>query len=339
MSAARKLSPEITSKRKAAIIVAVLGPKISGEVLKHLNPDQVEMITYEMARLEKVGPETRQRIIDEFHELAQAQDFIAEGGVDNARKALVEAFGEEAANEMMVRVVDAMQVVPFDFLKRADPQQLLGFIQDEHPQTIALILAFMPITQSASILGRLQPDLRSEVAARIAMMDQTPPEVIRKVEKVLEKKVSNVINTELSKAGGPKALVDLLGRVDRTTERLIIEQLSETHPELADEVKNMMFTFEDVVQLDDRAVQTLLREVDGKDLATALKGVGPDVRDKIFRNMSERAVNQLKEEMEFMGPVKVKMVEESQKKIVSAIRRLEENGDIQLGRGEEDILV
>jgi flagellar motor switch protein FliG len=339
MSAVRKINPELTNRRKAAIIVAVLGPKISGEVLKYLTPDQVESITFEMARLEKVGPETRQRIIDEFHELAQAQDFIAEGGVDNARKALVEAFGEEAANEMMQKVVDAMQVVPFDFLKRADAQQLLGFIQDEHPQTIALILAFMPISQSAEILSRLPTDLRADVAARIAMMDQTPPDVIRQVEKVLERKVSNVINTELSKAGGPKALVELLGRVDRTTERLILEQLSDSHPELADEVRNMMFTFEDVVGIDDRAIQTLLREVDGKDLATALKGVGPDVREKIFRNMSERAVNQLKEEMEFMGPVKVKMVEESQKKIVSAIRRLEENGDIQLGRGEEDILV
>ncbi len=171
------------------------------------------------------------------------------------------------------------------------------------------------------------------------MMDQTPPEVIRQVEKVLERKVSNVISTELSKAGGPKALVDLLSRVDRTTERLILEQLAETNPELADEVRNMMFQFEDIVQLDDRAIQTVMREIDGKDLATALKGVGPEVREKIFRNMSERAVNQLKEEMEFMGPVKMKTVEESQKKIVSAIRRLEENGDIQLGRGEEDLLV
>ncbi|HAY13182.1 MAG TPA: FliG C-terminal domain-containing protein, partial [Fimbriimonadaceae bacterium] len=167
----------------------------------------------------------------------------------------------------------------------------------------------------------------------------TPPEVIRQVEKQLEKKVSNVISTELSKAGGPKALVDLLGRVDRATEKLILEQLTESNPELADEVRNMMFTFEDIVQLDDRAVQSILREVEGKDLATALKAVGQEVREKVYKNMSERAVNQLKEEMEFMGPVKMKNVEEAQKKIVAAIRRLEESGELQIGRGEDDVLV
>lgn len=340
MSAARKAAnPELSSRRKAAIILAVLGPKLSGDVLKHLSQEQIEQVSLEMARLEKVGPETRQKVVDEFHEVAQAQDFIAEGGVENARKALIQAFGEEAADAMMSNVVSAMQVIPFEFLKKADPQQLLGFIQDEHPQTIALIMAYMPISQSAPILSRLPQELRADVAARIALMDQTPPEVIRQVEKQLEKKVSNVISTELSKAGGPKALVDLLGRVDRATEKLILEQLTETNPELADEVRNMMFTFEDIVQLDDRAVQSILREVEGKDLATALKAVGQEVREKVYKNMSERAVNQLKEEMEFMGPVKMKNVEEAQKKIVAAIRRLEESGELQIGRGEDDVLV
>jgi flagellar motor switch protein FliG len=335
----RKAPTELTNRRKAAIILTVLGPELSGSVLKHLSEEQVEALSLEIARLEKIGPEQRGQVIEEFRDLAEAQDFIAEGGVEQSRKLLEQAFGTERADEMTKRIVNAMQIVPFEFLKRADPQQLLSFIQDEHPQTIALILAYMPLQQSASILSKLSQDLRADVAGRIAMMDQTPPEVIRQVEKVLERKVSNVISTELSKAGGPKALVDLLSRVDRTTERLILEQLAETNPELADEVRNMMFQFEDIVQLDDRAIQTVMREIDGKDLATALKGVGPEVREKIFRNMSERAVNQLKEEMEFMGPVKMKTVEESQKKIVSAIRRLEENGDIQLGRGEEDLLV
>ncbi|MFM9872795.1 MAG: flagellar motor switch protein FliG [Fimbriimonadaceae bacterium] len=335
----RKKTIELTSRRKAAIILAVMGPEFSGEILKNFSDDQVEAISMEIARLEKVSPELKAKIIAEFHEMAQAQEFISEGGVDSAKKALIAAFGEERANELTGKIVNAMQVVPFEFLKRADPQQLLSFIQEEHPQTIALILAYMSPTQAALIIGKLPADLRGEVAERIAAMDQTPPEVIRSVEAILEKKVANVINTEMSKAGGPKALVDLLSRVDRQTERLIIDALSENNPELADEVKNMMFVFEDIIQLDDRAVQSVLKEVDSKDLGTALKGVKSEVQEKIYRNMSERAVNMLKEDMEFMGPVKMRTVEEAQQKIVAAIRRLEESGEIEIGRDEEEILV
>jgi len=335
----RKKAIELTPRRKAAIILAVLGAEYAGEIMKNFTDEQIEAISLEIARLEKVSPELKAKIVDEFHEMAQAQDFIAEGGVDNARRTLVAAFGEDRANELTGRIVNAMQVVPFEFLKRADPQQLFSFIQDEHPQTIAVILAYMSTTQAATIISKLPPDLRGEVAERIAAMDQTPPEVIRNVERVLEKKVSNVINTEMSKAGGPKALVDLLGRVDRQTERLILDSLTENNPELADEVKNMMFVFEDIVQLDDRAVQSILKEIDTKDLATALKGVKMEVQEKIYRNMSERAVNMLKEDMEFMGPVKMRTVEEGQQKIVAAIRRLEESGEIEISRDEEDILV
>jgi len=330
---------EVTPRRKAAIILAVLGPDIASEVIRFFSEEQIEQLSLEVARLDRVSPELRATIVEEFHDMAQAQDFIAEGGIESARKVLHAAFGEEKAQAMIGKITTAMQVVPFDFLKRADPQQLLSFIQDEHPQTIALILAYMPMNQSAMILTKLPQDLRAEVAERIAAMDQTPPEVIRRVEAVLEKKVSNVINTEMSKAGGPKALVDLLNRVDRATERLILEGLSENNPELADEVKNMMFVFEDIVQLDDRAIQTLMKEVDMKELATALKGVGIEVQEKIYRNMSERAVGMLKEDMDYMGPVKLRTVEEAQQKIVAAIRRLEETGDISIGRGDEDVLI
>ncbi|ARU40257.1 flagellar motor switch protein FliG [Armatimonadetes bacterium Uphvl-Ar1] len=335
----RKKNIELTARRKAAIILAVMGPEFAGEILKHFSDEQVEAISMEIARLEKVSPELKAKIIGEFHDMAQAQEFIAEGGVDNAKKALIAAFGEERAEELTGKIVNAMQVVPFEFLKRADPQQLLSFIQEEHPQTIALILAYMGPAQAATIIGKLPADLRGEVAERIAAMDQTPPEVIRSVESILEKKVSNVINTEMTKAGGPKALVDLLARVDRQTERLILDQLGENNPELADEVKNMMFVFEDVLQLDDRAIQSILKEVDSKDLATALKGVKSEVQDKIYKNMSERAVNMLKEDMEFMGPVKMRTVEEAQQKIVASIRRLEESGEIEIGRDEEEVLV
>lgn len=279
-------------------------------------------------------------VIAEFYDLALAQEYIAEGGVDHAKSLLEAAFGETKANQIVARIVQAMQVVPFDFLKKADPAQVLSFIQDEHPQTIALILAYMPINNASLILGKLPSELRADVAGRIAMMDQTPPEVIRRVEQVLEKKVSSILNQEMTKAGGPKALVDLLNRVDRSTERLIMDSLAERNPELAESVKNMMFVFEDIVQLDDRAVQQILKEVDLKELATALKGVNADVQNKVYRNMSERAVNMLKEDMEFMGPVRLKVVEDAQQKIVGVIRRLEEAGELTIGRGgEEDVLV
>lgn len=336
----RKVIPgEMSTRKKAAIILTVMGPDAAGAVLKRFDEDTVEALSLEVARLEKVTPEQREAVVNEFHEMAIAQDIIAEGGIDNAKKALEAAFGPDKAESMAQKIITAMQVVPFEFLKRADPLQLLSFIQDEHPQTIALILSYMPMNQAAMVLTRLPGELRAEVAERIASMEQTPPEVIRRVEQVLEKKVSSLLNQEMAKAGGPKALVDLLNRVDRSTERLILESLTENNPELADAVKNMMFVFEDIVTLDDRAIQAVLKEVDAKDLATALKGVGAEVADKIYRNMSERAVNMLKEDMEFMGPVKLRLVEEAQQKIVAAIRRLEESGEVQIGRGEEDVLV
>jgi len=331
---------ELTPKKKAAIMLMVLGPEVSGHVLKHLEPENIEMLSLEVARLDRVTSDQREAVIHEFYDLAIAQDYIAEGGIEHARKLLEAALGEENAKEVVSKIVTAMQVVPFEFLKKADPHQVLSFIQDEHPQTIALILAYMPLSNAAMILAKLPAELRADVAARIASMDQTPPEVIRRVETVLEKKVASLMSQEMTQAGGPKALVDLLNRVDRSTERLIIESLTENNPELAETVKNMMFVFEDIVQLDDRAIQAILREVDMKELATALKGVGMEVQNKIYKNMSERAVGMLKEDMEFMGPVRLRVVEESQQKIVSVIRRLEEAGEIVVGRsGEEEILV
>jgi flagellar motor switch protein FliG len=336
----RKKQEELTNRQKAAVMLMVLGPELSGPIVRMLEEDHIEGLTLELARLDKIAPEQREAVIQEFYESAIAQEFIAEGGVQQARDMLEAAFGNEKADEVIKRIVAAMQVVPFEFLKKADPSQVLTFIQDEHPQTIALILAYMPVGNAAMILSKLPGELRAEVAARIAMMEQTPPEVIRRVEQVLEKKVSSILNQELAQAGGPKALVDLLNRVDRSTERLIIESLSDSSPELAETVKNMMFVFEDVVQLDDRAIQAILREVDMKELATALKGVNNDVQLKIYKNMSERAVQMLKEDMEFMGPVRLRVVEEAQQKVVTAIRKLEEAGEIVVGRsGEEDVLI
>ena len=336
----RKPKEDLSNRQKAAVMLMVLGPDVSGNVMRHIEEEHIEQLTLELARLDKISPEQREQVIAEFYESAVAQDFIAEGGVSQARQVLESAFGGDRAEEILNRIVAAMQVVPFEFLKKADPGQVLSFIQDEHPQTIALILAYMPVNNAAMILTKLPSDLRGDVAARIAMMEQTPPEVIRRVEQVLEKKVSSILSQEMTQAGGPKALVDLLNRVDRSTERLILENLGDNSPELAETVKNMMFVFEDIVQLDDRAIQAILREVDMKELATALKGVGVEVQEKIFKNMSERATSMLKEDMEFMGPVRLRVVEETQQKVVTVIRRLEEAGEIVIGRsGEEEVLV
>jgi len=336
----RKGKEELTNRQKAAIMLMVLGPETAGNVVRYLEEDHIEALSLELARLDKVSPEQRETVIAEFYENAVAQEIIAEGGVSQARQVLEAAFGTDRAEDILGRVVAAMQVTPFEFLKKADPSQVLSFIQDEHPQTIALILAYMPVNNAAMILTKLPSDLRGDVAARIAMMEQTPPEMIRRVEQVLEKKVSSILNQEMSQAGGPKALVDLLNRVDRSTERVILENLGESAPELAEQVKNMMFVFEDIIQLDDRAIQAILREVDMKELATALKGVGVEVQEKIYKNMSERAVAMLKEDMEYMGPVRLRVVEESQVKVVNIIRKLEEAGEIVVGRtGEEEVLV
>lgn len=327
------------NRQKAAILMMLLGAERVGKVMQYLDEEHVELISLEIARLDKVTPDLRTSVINEFFEMAMAQDYIAQGGVEHAKRMLESAFGRDAAGEVIERIMHALEVVPFDFLRKSDPTQLASMLQDEHPQTIALIMAYLPNMLAAQTITKLSPELRVEVAERIAMMDRTPPDVIRRVEQVLERKFSSFAQAEFTVVGGVKALVDLLNRVDRQTERKILESLSTTNPELAEQVMNMMFVFEDIVNLDDRAVQAVLREIEIKELSLALKGTSSDVQAKIFANMSERAGTMLKEDMEFMGPVKLKNVEEAQQKIVSVIRRLEEAGEISIGRGEEDVLV
>lgn len=336
----RRAASELSFRQKSALLLMLLGPSRAAMVMQHLPEEYIEALSLEMARLGKVHPDQKMQVITDFHELAMAQDILSEGGLDAARQVLEQAFGSDKAKDIIGRIVEAMKVVPFDFLKNADPSQVLSIIQDEHPQTIALILAYLPLQSASMILTKLPTELRAEVAGRVAMMDQTPPEVINRIEKVLEKKVASLVTSEMTQAGGPKALVEMLHSVDRSTERVILDGLAESHPELAEAVKNMMFVFEDIVQLDDRAIQAILKEVDMKDLATSLKGVSKEVQEKVFRNMSERAVGMLKEEMEYMGPTRLKVVEDSQQRIVNIIRKLEEAGEITVARGsEEDVLV
>ncbi len=331
--------PALTGRQKAAILLVSLGTDASAEVFKHLRPDEIDELTLEIAGMGHIPQERKQAVVEEFYEVAVAQEYIAEGGLEYARDILQKALGEQRANEVMARLSSSIQVSPFEFLRRTDASQILNVIANEHPQTIALILAYLPADTAAQVVSSLPDDVQADVAMRIALMDRTAPEVIREIERVLERKLSSVITQDFTSAGGLRSLVDLLNQVDRATERTIVESLEEQNPELADEVRRMMFLFEDIVVLDDRSIQQVLREVDTKELSVALKGVTPEVQDAIFRNMSERAATNIKEELEFMGPVRVKQVEEAQQKVVAVIRRLEEAGTIVIIRGAEDQLV
>ncbi len=330
---------QLTGRQKAAIFLVTLGSEISAEIFKHLREDEIEQLTFEIARLETIEPEDRDRVLMEFQELMMAQDFISSGGIDYARELLEKSLGTQKAVDIINRLTSSLQVRPFDFIRRTDPAHLLNFIQQEHPQTIALILAYLEPQKASIILGSLPHEIQSDVAKRIATMDRTSPEVLREVERVLEKKLSTLSSEDYTAAGGVDTIVEILNLVDRSTEKTIIESLEEDDPELAEDIKKRMFVFEDIVLLDDRAIQKVLREVDTSELAKALKAVDSEVQDKIFRNMSRRASTLLKEDMEYMGPVRLKDVEESQQKIVSIIRKLEEQGEIVVARAGEDELV
>jgi len=329
----------VSGRQKAAILLVSLGAEASAEVFKHLRQDEIDELTLEIAGIGHVTSERKQGVVEEFYETAVAQEYIAEGGLEYARVILDKALGAQRAEEVMARLSSSIQVSPFEFLRRTDASQILNVIANEHPQTVALILAYLPSDTAAQVVSALPDELQAEVAMRIALMDRTAPEVIREIERVLERKLSSVINQDFTSAGGLRSLVDLLNQVDRSTERTILEALDEQNPELADEVRRMMFLFEDIVTLDDRSIQQVLREVDAKELGIALKGTSHEVQDTIFRNMSERAAQIIREDLEFMGPVRVKQVEEAQQKVVGVIRRLEEAGQIVIVRGGEDELV
>ncbi len=331
---------ELTGRQKSAIFLVTVGSEISSEIFKHLREDEIEALTFEIARLESVDSTERDIVLMEFQELMMAQDFISTGGIDYARELLEKSLGPQKAVDIINRLTSSLQVRPFDFIRRTDPAHLLNFIQQEHPQTIALILAYLEPQKASVILGSLPHEIQSDVAKRIATMDRTSPEILREVERVLEKKLSTLSSEDYTAAGGVESIVDILNLVDRSTEKTIIESLEEDDPELAEEIKKRMFVFEDIVLLDDRAIQKVLREVDTAELAKALKAVDSEVQDKIYRNMSKRAATLLKEDMDYMGPIRLKDVEEAQQKIVSIIRKLEEQGEIVVARaGEEEMVV
>ena len=329
---------DLTGRQKTAILLISLGSEISAQILKHLDEDEIEDVTLEIANMRRVNPEVKEAVLEEFYELCLAQNYLAVGGIDYAKEMLEKALGPMKAGTIIQKLVSSLQIRPFDFARKTEPTQLLNFIQNEHPQTIALIMSYLHPEQAGAILSALPATQQVEVAKRIATMDRTSPEVLKEIETVLEKRLSSFVLQDYN-AGGVETAVAILNRVDRGTEKTIIEALEEEDPELAEEIKKRMFIFENIVTLDDRSIQRVLREVDLKDLALALKTASEDVTNRIFKNISKRAVEMLREDMSLMGPVRLRDVEEAQQKIVNIIWQLDESGEIVIARGGEDEII
>jgi flagellar motor switch protein FliG len=323
--------------RKVAILLVQLGQEQASKLLSHMSESEVEAISAEISELDSLTRAETESVLAEFRTLAVAQAHVARGGPAFARALLEESLGVERAEAVMNRLAASAMKLPFQFLHRADPRQLLSFIANEHPQVIAVVLAHLSSDKATMVLSGLEAELQADVAHRIAVMDRTSPDVLKSLESALERKMSSVLQPmEMSAIGGLDPLIQIINRSDRATERLIVEGLQARDPELAEEVKSRMFMFEDITLLEDRDVQLVLRQVETADLALALKGVSEDVRTKITRNMSERASVTLLEDIDLLGPVLLRQVEEAQQKVILTIRRLEDAGEIVLRRGSDD---
>lgn len=330
----------LTGVQKAAILFITLGPEASANIINKLPERDIQRITYEIANTTTVSTTEKSEILEEFIQMNKAKDYILEGGFDYAKDLLSKALGNQKAKEILDKVSEeTQQYRPFALARKADSIQLLNIISNEHPQTIALILCHINVDKAAQILSELPQEVQEEVAYRIAVMNTTSPTVIKEVEKTLNMKLSSIVRNEVTSIGGLQSIVDILNQVDRSTEKNIIEALERQDPEIAEKVKESMFVFEDIIALDDVAIQRILREVDGKDLALALKGSSEEVSEAIFRNQSKRAAASMKEDIEFLGPVRIADVEKAQTKILAVIRRLDENGEIVIARGGEDAVI
>ncbi len=330
---------ELNGVQKAAILLITLGPEKSAEIFKHLKEEEIEELTLEIANTRSVSPEVKEGVISEFYQVCLAQQYIAEGGIGYAKELLEKALGNDKAQDVISKLTASLQVRPFEFIRKTEPAQVLNFIQDEHPQTIAMILSYLTPSQSAQILGALSPEMQADVAKRIALMDRTSPDVIKEVERVLERKLSSLLNQDYTSAGGVDSIVAILNSVDRRTEKRIMESLEIDEPELAEDIRKKMFVFEDILLLDDRSIQRVLRDVENNTLGVALKSTNEEVQNVVFKNMSTRMAAMIKEDMDYMGPVRMKDVEEAQQQIVGIIRKLEDSGEIIISRGGGDDLV
>jgi flagellar motor switch protein FliG len=336
--AKRKL--EIKGRRKAAVLLVALGPDRAAEVFKHLRDEEIETLSLEMAGLHRVDPRTTEVVFEELAATVEAYDSLLSGGVDYAREVLERALGPERALEIIGRLSSVIEMRPFEFLRRTPAEQLVTFLRNESPQTMALVIANLHTTLASQVLSNLPGSEQAEIAIRIARMGETSPDVVKQVEGVMKKKLDSVVQQEYVRAaGGIKSLAEILNRTDRSTERNVLDSLTEADEELAAEVRRLLFVFEDIVKLDDRSIQLVLREADQKDLALALRGVNDDVKERILSNMSERGATMLVEEMAYQPPQRKRVVEEAQGRIVAIVRKLEEAGALVLSRGEEDAVV
>lgn len=329
----------LSGKQKAAILLISLGPEVASSVYKHLSEEEIERLTLEISSVKKVDADSKEEVLEEFHNIALAQDYITQGGIGYAKTVLEKALGQDQASAIINRLTSSLQVRPFDFARKADPSQILNFIQNEHPQTIALILSYLDPQKAGQILSELAQEVQADIARRIAIMDSTSPEIISEVESILERKLSATVTQDFTQTGGIESVVEVLNGVDRATEKTILDALEIQDPELAEEIKKRMFVFEDIVTLDNRSIQRVIRDCENEDLLLSLKVSSEEVKEIVFRNMSKRMVDTFREEMEFMGPVRLRDVEEAQSRIVAIIRRLEESGEIIIARGGGDDII
>ncbi|MDM8534703.1 flagellar motor switch protein FliG [Clostridiaceae bacterium HSG29] len=332
-------SSGMSGKEKAAILLIAIGPEKSAEIFKNLDDMEIEELTLEIANMRQIDPNIRESILEEFYQICLAQEFVSEGGISYAKTVLEEAMGSQKALEVINKLTSSLQVKPFEFVRKVDPSQLLNFIQKEHAQTIALVLSYLPPNLSSAVISSLPQNKQADVAERIATMDSTSPEVIKEVEMVLEKKFSSMATQDYASTGGIDAIVEILNAVDRGTEKYIMETLEIDNPELAEEISQKMFVFEDITTLDSVSIQRFIREIENDEMTVALKGSTEEVKEIILGNMSSRMAEMIEEDMEFMGPVRLSDVEEAQQKIVAVIRKLEEAGEIIISRGGGDELI
>jgi flagellar motor switch protein FliG len=332
---------EMTPQQKAAVALIAFGPEVSALVLKGMNETDLERITIEIANLRDVPSEIEEKVIEECYQIFMARQYISQGGIDFASEILEKAVGSGKAREIMHRLESSFKSKGFSLLKDIDPKQLSSFLANEHPQTIALIMTQLPSQQAAAVLSELTPELQAEVALRIATMEKISPEILKELEATLETHFGAAATRDLSVSGGAKAIAEILNLIDTSAEKNILQSLEAENADLAAEIKNMMFVFDDIILLDDRSMQRVLKEVETKDLSIALKATTEEVKNKVFSNVSERVAVMIREEMEFMGPTRLSDVESAQSRIVEAVRRLEEEGQIIIsGRGgKEEIIV
>lgn len=338
--AKKAAEPTLSGAKKAAILLVSLETGLASSLLANIDTETIEKISMEIAKLDEIPRETREKTLEEFYNTVLASKYMEQGGVEYARLLLEKALPGDLASQILNDLNTSIQQAPFHFLQRADPENLFSFIESEHPQTIALILAHLEPAMGASILGKLSPKNQIEVVKRIAKMEQTTPEAIKEVEKSLEIRLSSIVNQDLESSGGVEAVSSILNLADRTTEKGILENLEEEDPELVEEIRRLMFVFEDIQLVDDKGMQAVVKEIEQDDLALAMKNASEELKTKIFKAMSDRAAETIREAMEYLGPVKVADVEAAQQKIVDTVRRLEESGDLIIsGKGGGDEII